>query len=404
MVKGWTVEMSENQSPRQIALLGSTGSIGQSSLDVVRQHPEHFRVRYLTAHRNVEKLIQQAREFHPQGVVISDKALYRELKQELSGFCRVYAGMEGMLEILRDPGIDLVLNALVGAVGVRPTLQAIAAHKDVALANKETLVMAGQLVMSSARKENVRILPIDSEHSAIWQCLLGEEPHTVRRLILTASGGPFRTWPQEKLAEVTVEQALKHPNWNMGAKITIDSATLMNKGLEVIEAFWLYGVPLERIQVVVHPQSIIHSMVEFVDGSVKAQLGVPDMRIPIQYALTYPKRLPLEVDSLNFHEIQSLTFEEPDTKRFPCLQIAYEALKRGGTSPAAMNVANEVAVQQFLKQAIRFTDIPEIIRRTVENHPFTENYTLNDLLELEKWAREYAHRMARKRVSFNGKR
>ena len=375
---------------KQIALLGSTGSIGESSLDVVRQHPGVFRVRYLTARRNAEKLIQQAREFRPSAVVIADEAYYLRVKKELSGMCQVYAGMEGILQVVTREDVNLVLNALVGAVGVRPTLQTIDSGKDIALANKETLVMAGKLVMEKARRKQVRILPIDSEHSAIWQCLLGEEADSVKRLLITASGGPFRTWPREKLATATVEQALKHPNWDMGAKITIDSATLMNKGLEVIEAYWLYGIPLERIQVVVHPQSIIHSMVEFVDGSIKAQLGVPDMRIPIQYALTYPHRLPLQVAAPDFPRIQSLTFEEPDTERFPCLQIAYDALRQGGTAPAAMNIANEVAVQRFLNREIGFLDIPEIIRRTMEAHPFVEQYTLSHLLKLEKWAREFA--------------
>ena len=375
---------------KQIALLGSTGSIGESSLDVVRQHPGVFRVQYLTARRNAEKLIQQAREFRPRAVVIADEAYYPRVKKELSGVCQVYAGMEGILQVVTREDVNLVLNALVGAVGVRPTLQAIDSGKDIALANKETLVMAGKLVMEKARHKQVRILPIDSEHSAIWQCLLGEEVDSVKRLLITASGGPFRTWQREKLATATVEQALKHPNWDMGAKITIDSATLMNKGLEVIEAYWLYGIPLERIQVVVHPQSIIHSMVEFVDGSIKAQLGVPDMRIPIQYALTYPHRLPLQVAAPDFPRIQSLTFEEPDTERFPCLQIAYDALRQGGTAPAAMNIANEVAVQRFLNREIGFLDIPEIIRRTMESHPFVEQYTLSHLLELEKWAREFA--------------
>lgn len=379
-----------NGKPKNIALLGSTGSIGENSLDVISRYPEHFRALYLTAGHNTKKLAEQARRFRPRAVVIADQTRYPALKKELADICRVEAGMEGILKIVADPEVDVVLNALVGAVGMQPTFHAIQAGKNIALANKETLVMAGKLIMAAARQKNVQLLPIDSEHSAIWQCLAGEDPASVSRLIITASGGPFRNWPKEKLANATVEEALLHPNWQMGAKITIDSATLMNKGLEVIEAYWLYRVPLERIEVVVHPQSVIHSMVEFTDGSVKAQLGVPDMRIPIQYALSYPRRLPLPVEHLSFQKVKSLTFEAPDFDKFPCLRIAFDAIRRGGTAPAAMNVANEVAVQRFLKGEIRFTDIPEIVNQTVQAHPFRAEYTLSDLLALEKWAREFA--------------
>ncbi len=375
---------------KQICLLGSTGSIGINSLDVIEKNSDRFRPLYLTAHRNIRKLVQQARRFKPRGVVIADKGLYPELKKRLAGFCAVEAGMDGIISAIEDPDVDLVLNSLVGAVGVVPTCRAIDAGKDVAIANKETLVMAGQLVTAAARDKAVRLLPIDSEHSAIWQCLQGENPERVRRILLTASGGPFRTWPASRLKKVTVEEALHHPNWQMGAKITIDSATLMNKGLEVIEAFWLYPVTREQIEVVVHPQSIIHSMVEFDDGSIKAQLGIPDMRIPIQYALTYPERLPLEVDSLSFKQLKELTFESPNFKKFPCLSQACQALKQGGTAPAVMNVANEVAVQRFLNRQIGFTDIPVIIEKTWQAHPYKDVFTLEDILELEKWATEYA--------------
>ncbi len=385
--------MNSEPGPKNIALLGSTGSIGENSLDVVRQHPEHFRISYLTAYRNTEKLIAQAREFRPTGVVIADPALYDTVKEALRGICEVYAGQDGILTILQDPQVNLVLNALVGAAGLLPTYRAILAGKQVALANKESLVMAGQLISRAVRQLNVHLLPIDSEHSAIWQCLQGERRENIRRIILTASGGPFRTWTREKMKRVTVEQALAHPNWAMGPKITIDSATLMNKGLEVIEAYWLYQVRLEQIEVVIHPQSIIHSTVEFVDGSVKAQLGVPDMRIPIQYALTYPERLPLQVEYLSLARIRQLTFEPPDLKRFPALELAYQALRSGGTAPAVLNVANEVAVQRFLQKEIGFLDIPRVVEKTLQAHAVQNDYSIDNLLEIEKWTREFANRV-----------
>ena len=385
--------MISEKVPKKIAILGSTGSIGESSLDVIRRHPGHFRALYLTAHRNVEKLVEQTKEFRPRAVVISDPEFALQAEQLLREVCEVHSGMEGLLKIVQDPEVDLVLNALVGAVGVLPTFRAIQAGKDVALANKETLVMAGQLIMDAARRHGVRILPIDSEHSAIWQCLLGEDPASLRRIILTASGGPFRTWKKSKLREVTVEQALRHPNWQMGPKITIDSATLMNKGLEVIEAHWLYRVPPERIEVIIHPQSIIHSMVEFHDGSVKAQLGIPDMRIPIQFALTYPERLPLSLESVSFQKIGSLTFQPVEQDKFPCLEMAFQALREGGTLPAVMNMANEVAVQRFLQKEIAFTDIPVIIRKTMAAHRPRKSYTIEDLLQIEQWARQFAARV-----------
>ncbi|HFE65379.1 MAG TPA: 1-deoxy-D-xylulose-5-phosphate reductoisomerase [Caldithrix sp.] len=385
--------MDLNPRPKQIALLGSTGSIGENSLDVIRRHPDRFRVRYLTAHRNVEKLAAWAKELKPKGVVVTDPAQFKTAENRLRGVFRVLTGMEGILEIVQDPEIDLVLNALVGDVGVLPTYRAIQAGKNVALANKETLVAAGQLIMKSAREKGVRIFPIDSEHSAIWQCLVGEERKNIRRIILTASGGPFRTWTADQLEHVTVEQALRHPNWKMGAKITIDSATLMNKGLEVIEAYWLYDVSPGQIEVVVHPQSIIHSMVEFVDGSVKAQLGVPDMRIPIQYALSYPERLPLTVETLSFDRIKSLSFEKPDFKKFPCLEIAFRALEQGGTAPAVMNAANEVAVSKFLGGEIGFLAIPALIEKTLEKHTVLKEYDLKILLEVQRWAKEFVQKI-----------
>jgi 1-deoxy-D-xylulose-5-phosphate reductoisomerase len=375
---------------KKIAILGSSGSIGINSLDVIERHPNKFYPLYMSAHRNASRLIQQAKKYKPKGVVITDKAYFSRVKNSLQNICKVYAGLEGISEIVKDPEIDLVLNSMVGSVGVVPTFSAIMAKKDVALANKETLVMAGQLITGEARKKNVHIYPIDSEHSAIWQCLLGENQKNIRKIILTASGGPFRTYKKKDLKNVTVEQALHHPNWEMGAKITIDSATLMNKGLEIIEAFWLYQLAINQIEVVIHPQSVVHSMVEFIDGSIKAQLGVPDMRIPIQFALSYPERFLLTRKNLFLSDLKNLTFEKPDFKKFPCPQIAIDALSEGGTTPIAMNVANEVAVEKFLTKKISFVDIPKLIEKTIEAHPFSKEYNLKEMLELEKWAREYA--------------
>jgi 1-deoxy-D-xylulose-5-phosphate reductoisomerase len=375
---------------KNIAILGSTGSIGKNSLDVISQHPKIFSPLYLTAHRNFSELISLAKKYKPKGIVITDDQYFTIVKQNLDSNCKVFFGLDGILEILQDPEIDLVLNSLVGSIGVQPTLFAIKNGKDIALANKEALVMAGQLITEAAKKKAVNIFPIDSEHSAIWQCLLGENKERIRRIYLTASGGPFRKLSSNKFKNITVDQALKHPNWKMGKKITIDSATLMNKGLEVIEAFWLYGLNLQQIEIVIHPQSIIHSMVEFVDGSIKAQLGIPDMRIPIQYALTYPDRLPLQTQFLSFPEIQKLTFEKPDFKKFPTLKLAFQALESGGTAAAALNVANEIAVNRFLRKEIGFLDIAKIIKKTLKNHPFSKSYDLQKLIDLEKWAKEYA--------------
>ncbi|GAB4343621.1 MAG: 1-deoxy-D-xylulose-5-phosphate reductoisomerase [Calditrichia bacterium] len=381
---------------KTISLLGSTGSIGENTLDVVRQHPDQFRVELLTAHSNVEKLYRQAKEFRPRKVILTHPEAPSRAEKISDWPCEVMFGMESLLKALENTPADLLVNALVGSIGVEPTYRAILSGKQIALANKETLVAAGRLIMDAARVGNIPIFPIDSEHSAIWQCLVGEPADSIEKILLTASGGPFRTFSAERLARVTVEEALQHPNWQMGPKITIDSATLMNKGLEVIEAYWLYGVQLDQIEVVIHPQSIIHSMVEFRDGSIKAQLGTPDMRIPIQYALTYPNRLPLQVERLHFSEISSLTFESPDLQRFPCLALAYESLKTGGTAPAIMNAANEVAVQQFLAGKIRFTQIPEIIRQTLEDSAIQPEYDLEMILETDRLARQTALRIANK--------
>jgi len=376
--------------PKNIALLGSTGSIGANCLRVVSEHPEHFRISYLSAHSNSHRLFEQCEKFKPKAAIITDPAIFKTDHQLFTKDLPVLSGSEGLLAIFQDPAVDLVVNAIVGGAGVYPTYQALRSGKAVALANKESLVVAGQLIMKLVREKKLTLLPIDSEHSAIFQCLLGENPEQVRRIILTASGGPFRSLSVNQLKEVTPRQALAHPTWNMGTKITIDSATLMNKGLEIIEAYWLYGVPLDRIQVVIHPQSIIHSMVEFVDGSVKAQLGYPDMRIPIQFALTFPRRLPLEISHIDFKQLHSLTFEEPDFQKFPCLGIAMEAIRSGGSIPAVMNAANEIAVIRFVKGEIKFSDIPVVIDKTLQAHQSYREFTLEQILEIQGWARDFA--------------
>ncbi len=379
-----------NRIPKKIAILGATGSIGQSTLQVVRENPGAFDVTCLTAHKNVQILLEQAKEFRPSRVVISgentDPQAVRAF-EELG--ITVLAGPEALVNSLREDPCELVVNALVGAVGLLPTLAAIRAGKQVALANKETLVMAGEIVNREARQHGVHLLPIDSEHSAVFQCLVGEKAESVEKIILTGSGGPFLRREKQSLNRVTVEEALAHPNWKMGPKITIDSATLMNKGLEVIEAFYLFGVPLEKIQVVIHPESIIHSMVVFVDGSVKAQLGVPDMRLPIQYALFYPERRPSKTERLDFARLQSLTFFEPDLEKFPCLRLALRALRQGGTAPAVLNGANEEAVHYFLERKISFTEIPELIEAALEAQPWKSEPAVADILEADRWSREF---------------
>jgi 1-deoxy-D-xylulose-5-phosphate reductoisomerase len=379
--------------PKNIALLGSTGSIGENCLRVVSEHPEHFQISYLSAHSNSRRLSEQCEKFKPKAAIITNPAKFKTDRQLFTKNLPVLFGPENLLAIFQDPAVDLVVNAIVGGAGVFPTYHALRSGKAVALANKESLVVAGQLIMKMVQEKKLTLLPIDSEHSAIFQCLLGENPEQVRRIILTASGGPFRSLSANQLKEVTPQQALVHPTWNMGTKITIDSATLMNKGLEIIEAFWLYGVELPRIQVVIHPQSIIHSMVEFVDGSVKAQLGYPDMRIPIQFALTFPQRLPLEISYLDFKQVRSLTFEEPDSQKFPCLGIAMEAIRKGGSNPAVMNAANEVAVSRFVKAEIKFTDIPLVIEKTLQAHQSCQEFTLEQILEIQDWARDFARKI-----------
>ena len=377
---------------RHIAILGSTGSIGRSSLDVIASFPERFSVSYLAANRNVALLKEQIERFHPRAVAVRDERCASSLRSSLDGSTEVLSGDAALLEIVRRPGIDLVISALVGIAGLKPTLEAIEAGKDIALANKESLVVAGEILTRRARELGVRILPVDSEHSAILQCLQGENPGEVKRLILTASGGPFLDMERRLFESVTVAQALNHPTWKMGSKITIDSATLMNKGLEVIEAFWLFGIPAESIDVVIHPQSIVHSMVEFADGSIKAQMGVPDMKLPIQYALVYPERPPSAYDRVDFSVTRTMTFLPPDTEKFRCLPLAYRALSMGGSAPAVMNAANEVAVQLFLEGRILFSDIPSMIEESLSRHRPIRQATLDDVMAADRQTRADLHR------------
>ncbi len=370
-----------------ISIIGSTGSIGVQTLDVARNLG--IRVAAMAANSNIDLLEKQVMEFKPQLVSVGTRELATELERRLSGMkIQVLYGLEGMLRVVEQTETDTVVTSVVGTAGLIPTMHAIKNKKNIALANKETLVTAGQLVMEEARKQGVNIFPVDSEHSAIYQCLLGNNEKQVRKIIITASGGPFRGRTLDELKHITPAQALKHPNWNMGSKITIDSATLMNKGLEVIEARWLFGRELDQIQVLVHPQSIIHSMVEYVDGSVMAQLGSPDMRIPIQLALTYPNRCENNFSKLDFLKCSQLTFEEPDTKTFRCLQLAYDALNTGGTMPAVMNAANEIAVSAFLVSRIAFTAIPEMIESVMLAHKVNISPGLDDIIEVDSWARK----------------
>ena len=374
---------------RTIAILGSTGSIGTQTLQVVEEHPDKFEVYAITANTRVDELIQQARKFMPEAVVIADDSKYPKLKEALADLpIKVYGGYESICQIVESKPIDIVVTAMVGFSGLRPTINAIKAGKAIALANKETMVVAGELINELAMKHQTPILPVDSEHSAIFQCLAGEMNNKIEKLILTASGGPFRTFTKEQLEHVTVQQALKHPNWSMGAKITIDSATMMNKGFEVMEAKWLFGVGAEDIEVVIHPQSVIHSMVQFEDGAIKAQLGTPDMRLPIMYALTYPTRLPSTFGRLDWNTLKELTFEKPDTELFPNLKHAYDALATGGNIPCVVNAANEICVAAFLEERIKFTDMPKLIERAMEKATYILKPTLDDYLETDREIRE----------------
>ena len=375
---------------RKISILGSTGSIGTQTLEVV-EVLDNIRVMAITGNSNIRLLEEQARKFQPELVAVMDEKNAETLKERLSDLnIRVVSGMDGLVEAATYEGVDTVVTSVVGNVGLKPTFEAIRAGKNIALANKETLVSAGQLVMDLAKKHGINIYPVDSEHSAIFQSLQGNEDNKIERILLTASGGPFRGKKREELLNVTAADALKHPNWSMGNKITIDSATLMNKGLEVMEAKWLFGVDVDQIEVLVHPQSIVHSAVEYEDGAIVAQLGEPDMRVPIQYALSYPKRVKNPFPRVDFAQRNNLTFDKPDMETFKCLSLAYRALKTGGTLPAVLNGANEVAVARFLKGDIGFLEIPELIEQTMDAYTVKVEYTLEDLLEADAWAKDYA--------------
>ncbi|MBF1056072.1 MAG: 1-deoxy-D-xylulose-5-phosphate reductoisomerase [Prevotellaceae bacterium] len=377
---------------QQICILGSTGSIGVQALDVIRQHPDLYEVYCLTANNSVDKLAEQAREFNPAAVVIANTAHYDKLVSLLADRpdIKVYAGTEALNEIVEAQPIDAVLASMVGFSGLVPTIRAIKARKKICLANKETLVVAGELILKLVEQYHVDLLPVDSEHSAIFQCLVGEDINRVDKLLLTCSGGPFRQYTYEQLQQVTAKDALKHPTWRMGAKITIDSASLMNKGFEVMEARWLFGIPAERIEVLIHPQSVVHSGVQFIDGAVKAQLGVPDMRLPIQYAFSYPQRLNLDGDRLDLFKTQHLDFIEPDVNKFRCLGLAYEAIRQGGNMPCILNAANEVVNLAFREGRCTFTGMADVIEKTMQQASFDSNITLDTYLQTDTEARRIA--------------
>ena len=376
---------------KQICILGSTGSIGTQALDVIRQHPDLYEAYALTANDSVEKLAEQAREFNPAAVVIANEAHYEALKAKLADTdVKVYAGHKALCEIVEAGPVDMVLAALVGFAGLEPTIRAIKARKKICLANKETLVVAGELILDLVRKYHVDLLPVDSEHSAIFQCLVGEDMNEVDKILLTCSGGPFRDFTHEQLLTLTAADALRHPTRKMGAKITIDSASLMNKGFEVMEAKWLFGVPAERIEVLVHPQSVVHSGVQFKDGAVKAQLGVPDMRLPIQYAFSFPKRLPLDGDRLDLFSTQKLEFFKPDVSKFPCLRLAYEAISEGGNMPCILNAANEVANAAFRRGECSFLGMADVIGQTMRQASFDKTPNLDTYFQTDAEARQIA--------------
>lgn len=377
--------MNEQAHKRRIALLGSTGSMGVQSLQVIAQYPDLLQLEVIAANSSAELLIQQARTYKPNIVVVVQEEAYKIVKEALADEdVKVFCGEQSLCDVCEMECVDMVLSCIVGVAGLRPIYHAIDCGKLIALANKETLVVAGELMTRKAKERQVPIYPVDSEHSAIFQSLAGEQFNPIEKLIITASGGPFRGWSKEELQAVTLERALKHPNWNMGPKVTIDSSTLMNKGLEVIEAKWLFDVPLENIEVVVHPQSVVHSLVQFRDGSIKAQLGVPDMKLPIQYAITYPLRLENSFPRFDFANYPQLTFEKPDMETFPCLNIAYEASRQGGCMPCVMNAANEVAVQWFLQEKIRYAEIPVLIENALAKADFCVPQSVEEYLEIDK--------------------
>ncbi len=375
---------------KKIAILGSTGSIGTQTLEVIREKSEHFKAEILTAGKNSDLLIKQAIEFKPNAVVIADKTKYKTVKKNLYKYgIKVFAGQKAIEKIVEDKNIDIVLTAIVGFAGLRPTINAIKAKKNIALANKETLVVAGELIKKLTKENNINIYPVDSEHSAIFQCLVGEEENEIEKIYLTASGGPFRGKSINYLKTVKKEHALKHPNWTMGRKITIDSATMMNKGLEMIEAKWLFDLEPEQIDVIIHKQSIIHSIVQFTDGAMKAQMGLPDMKLPIQYAMSYPERIKSNFERFSFNNYKILSFEEPDTEKFICLKIAKEAMIKAGNVPCIMNAANEVAVNAFLYEKIKFLEIPKIIENTIQKIDYIKKPTQEDYICSDKESRKF---------------
>ncbi len=379
------------KTKKRIAILGSTGSIGTQALEVIEKHQEYFEVEVLTANNKAALLIEQAKKFQPNAVIIANTAKYAEVKDALDKFpIKVFAGESSIAQIVESSSIDLVLTAMVGYSGLLPTINAIKSGKNIALANKETLVVAGKLIMKLAEEKNTNIYPVDSEHSAIFQCLIGEDLKTIEKIYLTASGGPFRKFSRAELEHVTKNQALQHPNWNMGAKVTIDSASLMNKGLEAIEARWLFDLKPQQIEVIIHPQSIIHSMVQFYDSSIKAQMSLPDMKLPIQYALGFPFRLPSDLKRFNFMNYPQLSFEQPDTEKFPNLLLAFRAMEQCGNSPCVLNAANEVAVDAFLQEKISFNKMPQIIEKTMEKINFIAAPDYEDFVETDKNARAFA--------------
>ncbi len=378
---------------KRVVILGSTGSIGVNSIDVIEKNNRDFQIIGLSARKNVKLLAEQARKIRPRYICVADENKIGEFIDYYGNDKNylLFSGESGLKELIEECDADLIINGLVGAVGLIPTLKALEKKIPVALANKETMVIGGKIVSELSKKNNTQIFPVDSEHSAIWQCLIGESIDYVKQIILTASGGPFLGKDKSELQNVTVEEALNHPNWKMGNKITIDSATMMNKGFEVIEAHWLFGISQKKIKILIHSQSIIHSMVEFVDGSIKAQLGFPDMRIPIQFALTYPRRIDADWSKLDFNKISTLTFSSPDEEKFPSISLAYKSLEMGGTAPAVLNAANETAVNLFLNRRIRFTDISEVVKRAINEHNLVKEPTLENLLEADKWTRNYVN-------------
>ena len=377
---------------KKIGILGSTGSIGTQTLEVVEKQPEKYKVEYLSAKSNASLLCSQAKKFNVKAICILDDSKKSYCMKKLPNI-EILSGRYGLLKLASYSKIDLMINALVGADGMEPTVRCINSGVDIALSNKESMVMAGDYINKLCKKNNVKIFPMDSEHSAIWQCLKGEKFDQVNKLILTGSGGPFRQKSIKEFPNIKKEDALKHPNWDMGKKISIDSATMMNKGLEVIEAFWLFNIPIEKIEIIIHPQSIIHSLVEFVDGSVKAQLGIPDMKIPIQYAMSYPNHDNIYWDSLDLAKIKKLTFESPDLEKFPCIKLAYDAIKKGGTSPVALNVANDIAVDLFLNDKIKFINISQIIDLAIKDHTYVANPNLDDIDNVSKETKKFVNNL-----------